>query len=289
LRRCSILHLFYFQNIGLVAAKWLELADKSPEGIRDPNCLLLAQLHSAATDYPKSGLPVAMESIPKSAILGKPDWNADYETSALRYESKRWIGRLYREVHLPLPPSLPQPEDLMGGTVALDTAVAFLCRTVFISANTMDIAVYNRISSFIQAAPVLNKIRIERIWMLLQSYVYELRTICARGTLSQKGAAILTEEEAVAGTIVGHTSQPRARKEKMSQLREYVSQLVDAVTAELRSPTEDDKYEILKRAWIAYRLSSIRPNAFGSQSFRFIALHEIFDAIKSVESVESYE
>ena len=42
------------QVIGLVATQWLKLADRSDEGIFDPDCIELSQLHSDAVDFPKA-------------------------------------------------------------------------------------------------------------------------------------------------------------------------------------------------------------------------------------------
>jgi hypothetical protein len=43
------------QALGVVSINWLLIADHSPSGILDPDCMKLAVLHSAAVDYPKTG------------------------------------------------------------------------------------------------------------------------------------------------------------------------------------------------------------------------------------------
>ena len=54
----------------MVAITWLIIADQSEESIFDKDCLKLSQLHSDAVDFPKSGQPVELRSIPR---LRRPD------------------------------------------------------------------------------------------------------------------------------------------------------------------------------------------------------------------------
>jgi len=41
--------------VGIIASRHLQLADQQPLGTFHPDCLKLAQLHSKAVDYPKTG------------------------------------------------------------------------------------------------------------------------------------------------------------------------------------------------------------------------------------------
>lgn len=84
------------QVLGLVATNWLLIADISEDGIHDEACLQLAQLHSDAVDYPKSGNPVDIEDIPRPHIRVKPDWHAPETITDLTgkyYTSERAIGK----------------------------------------------------------------------------------------------------------------------------------------------------------------------------------------------------
>jgi hypothetical protein len=91
--------------LGIIAINWLIIADQSEHGVFDSDCLKLSQLHSDAVDYPKSGVPVSVSQIPRLKIKAKPDWNAP-ETVKVDlqkgkyYESKRYIGRLFRKIDL---------------------------------------------------------------------------------------------------------------------------------------------------------------------------------------------
>jgi hypothetical protein len=98
--------LIFFKVVGIVAINWLIIADLSREGIFDENCITLANLHSNAVDYPKSGQPVPLEKIPKVKTRRRPDWHApetiDPNASSRFYQSRRAIGRLFRAIDLPV-------------------------------------------------------------------------------------------------------------------------------------------------------------------------------------------
>lgn len=81
-------------NLGQIANAHLATADQSSQGARDGKCLLLAQLHSEAVDFPKSGKPANM---PEELVVKRfPDFmqKKDKET----YESKKVLGRIYRAI-----------------------------------------------------------------------------------------------------------------------------------------------------------------------------------------------
>ncbi|KAK2748106.1 hypothetical protein FQN57_001229 [Myotisia sp. PD_48] len=62
-------------QLGRIATTHLALADQLPAGTLDEKCLLLAQLHSEAVDYSKSGKPVDVMRIPPG-IRYRPDFMA---------------------------------------------------------------------------------------------------------------------------------------------------------------------------------------------------------------------
>ena len=93
----------------------------------------------------------------------------------------------------------------------------------------------------------------------------------------------------VAGSILAATNQRRMRKERVSQMREQSSMLTDYVSACLKGNDDEDLLEALKRAWTAFRLTAIRPDSFGAASFRLTAMHEVFDAIKSILAEEALD
>lgn len=72
----------------------------------------------------------------------------------------------------------------------------------------------------------------------------------------------------------------------MSQMREQSTALVGSVMDEIRGD-ENTPHKIgLQRAWTAYRLAYVEGDTFGARSFAWLALNNIFDAIKNMEEEE---
>lgn len=69
----------------------------------------------------------------------------------------------------------------------------------------------------------------------------------------------------------------------MSQLREQTATLVASVRDEIAGEIDTPSEKSLERAWIAYNIALMEDDYFGARSFAWIALGEIFDAIKDIE------
>ncbi|KAL1644220.1 hypothetical protein SLS58_004500 [Diplodia intermedia] len=86
----------YIKNdsLGQIANSHLATADFEDEGVRSDKCLELAQLHSIAVDYPKSGVPAIMakDNRPRKYphFMEKPPERS--------YISRRILGKLYDAV-----------------------------------------------------------------------------------------------------------------------------------------------------------------------------------------------
>lgn len=61
--------------LGLIANRHLVYADVQPMGTDDPNCIKLAELHSTAVDYSKTGIPPPVIEIPRQPKT-RPDFTA---------------------------------------------------------------------------------------------------------------------------------------------------------------------------------------------------------------------
>ncbi|KAH7126903.1 RNA dependent RNA polymerase-domain-containing protein [Dendryphion nanum] len=91
----------YIKNDSLarIALAHLAQADINEEGVRDETCIQLAQLHSQAVDYPKSGIPAIMDRGLKPRRY--PHFmESKYRTKDQVYRSKKILGRLFDEVEL---------------------------------------------------------------------------------------------------------------------------------------------------------------------------------------------
>lgn len=80
-------------NLGLIANAHLAQSDQLHGGPKHQKCLRLAQLHSDAVDFPKSGKPA--EITPDLRPKRYPDFMEKAPDRS--YPSRRVIGRIYRE------------------------------------------------------------------------------------------------------------------------------------------------------------------------------------------------
>ncbi|KAI0793415.1 RdRP-domain-containing protein [Abortiporus biennis] len=280
-------------SLGIIAVNWLIIADQSENSIFDESCLLLSNLHSDAVDYPKSGVPVPLHKIPKLKFKTRPDWNAPETVnvdSAKYYQSQRAIGKLFREVDLPALRTVQDAQRSQHSQLRnrhqfspqeiLDT---FRNNHDDHDEDPVFVAVAAKVSLYIPLGRRDDDDDIVEIWELIENYAAQLLTICADHTLSTHRSAMLTEEEAVIGSIVAKCSQPRKRKDTMSRLREQTNELVQGVAHQLAGEDGTLPEKSLERAWVAFRLACIEKQFFGSKSFAWIALGEIFDSIKIIE------
>ena len=98
---------------------------------------------------------------------------------------------------------------------------------------------------------------------------------------------MVSEEEVVVGTIAAQCAQVRKRTDMIAKMREQTATLVNSICAELSGNGEAKPVDHLKQAWAAYRVSCALSRWFGGQSFGWIALGEIFDAIREIKEEEN--
>lgn len=291
------------QNIGRVATNWLITADSSPDGVWDDDCLLLAELHSDAVDYPKTGQPVPLENIPRLNLEhGKPDWSvSEVGRSGKTYTSQSWLGKLYREVELPELPQGNQSQQRQtdpGRDAGHGVTAQQVLDALHSSANSVNVltcALRERMMLLLADLHAEYQLpEIDEIVTTFHRHVQDLRLVCLNYSLNYRRS--LDEEEVVAGTIIAKTSQPRMRQDCMSQMREQATNLVTDVRSILAIPLGGQEsegealrrqYRNLDRAWIAYTVSTILPDKFGSRSWQLVALGQFFETAKSIEDILS--
>jgi len=60
-------------HLGVIATRHMILADQKKDGTRDPDCIKLAELHSSAVDFSKSGRAVELSQLPRCS-----KWRPDF-------------------------------------------------------------------------------------------------------------------------------------------------------------------------------------------------------------------
>jgi len=234
---------------------------------------------------------VAINTVPKARYDHKPDWHApetvNLDESINFYESQKAIGRLFRDIDLPdvrahNPATRRQRQHVRDDATEpdLDEVFAALCIGDRRD-DALESAVENRVAGFISTDP-----HSEYVKLAIDSlgrYSIDLQGICACNSIQRHKAAMLSEEEAVVGTIVDKCSQRRRRRDAMSQLREQTSYLVKFVQEELAGGDETSQEEWLASAWAAWKVSRHLKDRFGAHSYGWIALGEVFGAMKAIE------
>ncbi|KAL5534416.1 hypothetical protein ACEPAG_878 [Sanghuangporus baumii] len=279
-------------NVGIIATNWLIIADQSTLGILDPECLKLANLHSDAVEYVKTGRAVPMDQVPRLQHPAKPDWVEPEigESSAFGsikyYPSQRAIGRLYRDIDL----SEASMDSMLenSGTYQLSGTMHRLSlhRDVHEDGPKMNDPLWQAVKSkvvegFVDDLSISEK-QSQTIADIFRKYCQELRWICSAYTISNRRHSRLTEAEVFIGTIKTKTPQRRRRSDLIGKLREHTMQLVTDVKYDLVGGEDMPKLVRRRLAWAAWQLS-IKERKFGAASFFWIALSSLFDVIKSIE------
>jgi hypothetical protein len=281
------------QVVGIVATNWLIIADQSQLGILDEDCLKLAQLHSDAVDYPKSGKAVDIRAIPKLKRPQRPDWNAPETINPERddhyYKSNRAIGRLFRDVELDDIPSVLQQPRRRGKASRRPRRGTQDPPTHTSSSESIDSVVFDLIKDQVEeflldSSGPWEESTLEDIARIFKRFSTELAGIAVNCTLSNKVDGMLLEEELIVGTITQKTSQPRTRTEYMTKVRKHTDTLVKGIRREIEGDEDRTLEEYLVYAWLGYKLSFAEvKETFGAKSFGWLALGAIFDAIKQLE------
>lgn len=64
-------------QLGQIAVRHLQFADQGPRGTLETECIALAELHSTAVDFSKTGIPVNIKELPQTNSKCKPDFMAN--------------------------------------------------------------------------------------------------------------------------------------------------------------------------------------------------------------------
>ncbi|PGH06663.1 hypothetical protein GX51_02291 [Blastomyces parvus] len=246
-------------QLGRIATIHQTIADQKPHGTFDPQCLLLAELHSTAVDFSKSGVPVDLGRIPKfprcrpdfqapgprvriaeslslleehdrMTVLDDDDEDEDERPPARYYKSDKILGKLYR--------AIDEVEFLQHRQNAREHSLAKAAPSVLRGVWAL---VQSETEGFLWDHHVENALEIRQI------YEDNLLEIMARYS-STPWKSSITEYEVFIGTILGHGQKLNQRqKEASKQMRTEYENLVQFVTAMIQG-REDGGMESLERS-----------------------------------------
>ncbi|WAR53711.1 hypothetical protein PtB15_3B220 [Puccinia triticina] len=237
--------------VGIIATRHLQIADLEPLGTLHPDCLKLAELHSRAVDYPKTGMPVSMQDLPKGDSA-KPDFmcpeymlNVHKKNSEKYYESNKVLGKLFRAIpseRVEFFESGPSngllPQSIPGRTRRQ--------RTTEVEGLDRDRRITRRLKSALQSRGMTDFP--DPLWRdefepLLVAFGQEFSKICQQNSLNKSkphyGQSGLSEMEAIVGVILSSSSDRRLKRETVVRLQEQTSELFDTLKHEIIGQVED--------------------------------------------------
>ncbi|KAJ3770047.1 RNA-directed RNA polymerase 2 [Lentinula raphanica] len=301
-RPCSLLDIaefviqFILSNaISQVALTWRVLADSSPEGILDRRCLQLADLHSQAVDYPKTGRPVNFGSIPRKTMYNNrlPDWYAPESMVVIDdtkyYHSQRALGKLFRAI------DLSDLSDFKDGqyshpeipTLKEDMSVEELIAqmsSISIPSDSLYASIHRRVKPLIDSAMKhAGQSNIVQAQKMFVQYCTDLQRICSAHNIGHSKSNLLSEEEALVGTIRYSAGiSTSIRNEHIRKLREETNVLVEGIYNTLSGKFGPSEY--LTRAVCSLNLATMyvqqEDPVYGAHSFWWIAYGATREAIK---------
>ncbi|KAI9768710.1 MAG: hypothetical protein M1840_004705 [Geoglossum simile] len=278
-------------QLGRIAMLHQTFADQKEKGTLDPDCIDLANMHSTAVDFSKSGIPVDMTKLPKNNIC-RPDFMAtgprvkiekdinldatdpsrddDEEdvVSALDpdgkgyryYESKKVLGKLYRAI------------DERSFFAELQEQSKMLGRADQSGKTTME-----RLWDYVQ-----KEIRPMQ-WRHLEESardikeMYEDFLMNTMSDFSSSPLRRLSEVEVFVGTIIGKNGMPNKRLRESStgmkdQFDRDVAFVVDCITKDGKGlPDMKSLERSVACLSVAMEGEGHASNAAGLRSFKYVA------------------
>ncbi|KAK2764926.1 hypothetical protein FQN54_008623 [Arachnomyces sp. PD_36] len=230
--------LFMQQDqLGRIAMTHQTIADQKEQGTFDPDCLKLAELHSVAVDFSKTGNPVNLQEIPKpkpyrpdfmapgprvriaedislldakmEGLLDEEDDDEENERAPMRYyKSNRVLGHLFRRID-----ERAFLEDLKAST-RVQQPPADLLQSVwaYVSQETAGFQWDHHISAGLSIKDL---------------YEDNLRDIMSQFSATPWKTS-LTEYEVFIGNIMGHgQKQTKRQKEDSKSMKDEFDKLVE--------------------------------------------------------------
>lgn len=249
----------------------------------DPACLKMANLHSIAVDFPKTGQCVDFNAISWSGYDSKPDWYLEEEgqDKVTTYRSQRHIGHLYREVQLPAPTKTKsQKRQIKLEECEIDLVLELILNSR-VEASAFDQLLQKRIGEQVTAGVSDARSTVNEMLQILSIYSEQLMHICTVYSLAKRTP--LSEEEVVAGTIVAKTTQrvsswyserekfhtyyallQKKRQDNVTDLHKISGELCSETREGIRGEDHSSCEYTLFRAWIAWKVTAVLKDRFGA-------------------------
>ncbi|KAH8917709.1 RdRP-domain-containing protein, partial [Atractiella rhizophila] len=230
--------------LGLISTTSLAIADQHPLGPSCPDCLELAERHSHAVDFPKTGVPATMNKLPRVEARPdflRPEYVAERDDRAY-YDSPRLLGKLFRAI--PEQDLRPQPAKKQR-----TLPESFTCRYGYSASDPISKAMLRSMGSslvYMHDGEVE-----EEMFDIWSRFALDLNVICHDNTLSNRGKP-LSEEEAFVGAIIARIPDRRLQKEHLSLLKVQTEELAREIQHDIEGDEGNSNEDCVHRAWYAW-------------------------------------
>ncbi|KAH9814507.1 RNA dependent RNA polymerase-domain-containing protein [Melampsora americana] len=289
--------------VGVIASRHLHIADQAEQGTRDDLCLELVALHSDAVDYPKTGVPVAIDQLPRAPNRMKPDFMCPEHHERREgddyYESQKVLGKLFRQIpaekidifhHNAHPGGPPVTAPATAGRFRRNKGQLF---GKLDPSDVISKAVRRAMRRTLAQNAQPDSKLMGQFKEIMKSYAEELMQICKLNTLSSKLDRHLAETEAFLVVLTDTTVDKRLKKHTLERLDIETGTLFERIRLAilddgegalydseivLLDADEDDPQRIerdrqINRAYTAWYVSTQAPDqTFGAHSFGLLAL-----------------
>ena len=265
-----------------------------------------------------------MNQLPRRQATTKPNFLApeglnSSDLGENYYDSDHLLGKLWKAIELPpplkpsAPPSGAQNIHARRGKGKGRKRRRNKKATVQPSPNSTDrplhTKLFNKLSSVFEDLPEYTPLQLtpppasaqQAAVRLATQFCADLSSLASTHSLElshrSAGDTRLSEAEVFVGTILSTTSQPRLRRNTISDMRERSTALVKTITRGIKqagraeSFGEDDSLEELSRwaeiAWACWLESEARRNEvgggeYGAESFGWVAIGAILDVEEKI-------
>ncbi|KAF8471693.1 RNA dependent RNA polymerase-domain-containing protein [Kalaharituber pfeilii] len=229
----------FMQNdrLGLISHRHLIIADQQPEGVFHPDCLKLAEMHSTAVDFPKTGIKVEMSELPKCG-RARPDFMAPgphllVDRLVNRYEEERDArdGEEDGDEYGHLPTRYYESQKILGKLYRAIDEREFVSEVHSETRRqNLILDVWDYIVTFVtdKDYPLTVPWRAYKEFAeeLKESYEDEVRSMM-RNFSTTPSAEPLREVEVFIGSIVGKGKQNRREKDSSMAMKDEFDRLVE--------------------------------------------------------------
>ncbi|KAI9674678.1 MAG: hypothetical protein M1817_001581 [Caeruleum heppii] len=283
-------------QLGRIATLHMQLADRREGGTQHSDCITLAELHSTAVDFSKTGIPVDMSKCPRYD-LNRPDFMApsprmsvekglwaleeqslqgsaeeeedlvsalDPDAKSYRYyESKNILGQLYRAI---------DEKEFLAEIQRQARQLEYVEK----NEQTM----IRRLWAYVLRCTALVQWDHYRTWAREIKEAYETQLLNTIYQFSTSSVHLISELEVFVGTLLGKNGgvrTKRLREMSMGMKEQFERDVAFTINCIAKGSQEEGKGEALERSLACFAVAIEEPSDMGGnnkrrlESFRYVA------------------